>query len=269
LAGYLSEKIRGYKMATAHKKPVIEIKNLSKSFDVVKGRVDVLKDINLEINPGEFVVIFGPSGCGKSTLLNTIVGLEVPTTGQVKVRGIDIYELDSDARANYRRKKFGIVHQQANWLKSLNVAENVAFPLAIARGAYRKSIARAVKLLNLFRLEEFAQNTPTELSGGQQQRVSVVRALISNPWIVIADEPTGNLDTTSADDLMYVFQYLNNELKRTVIMVTHNPNYEKYATKIIKMEDGKIIKIEVKKQVEVNEAEANVDIIPDEQGAKI
>lgn len=226
--------------------------------------MDVLRDIDLEIYAGEFVIIFGPSGCGKSTLLNTIVGLEMPTSGHVKVRGVDLYSIDADERAIYRRKKFGIIHQQPSWIKSLTVAENVAFPLAIARGAYRKNIERALKLLNLFRLEEFGRNTPTELSGGQQQRVSVVRALISNPWIVIADEPTGNLDTISADDLMYVFQYLNNELKRTIIMVTHNPNYEKYATKIIKMEDGRIKNVEVKKRVVIDEDEENMDILPAE-----
>lgn len=246
------------------KKPIIETKNLFKTFHVGKGKVEVLKDINLEIYAGEFVIIFGPSGCGKSTLLNTLVGLEAPTSGKITVRGTNFYNLTSDQRAEFRRKKFGIVHQQSNWIKSLSVVENVAFPLAVGGYSYHKGIERSRRLLNLFRLDEFEKNTPTELSGGQQQRVSVVRALVTNPWIVIADEPTGNLDTTSAADLMYVFQFLNSESKRTVIMVTHNPDYEKYATKIIKMEDGKIKNIIVKKRVVIDEASDEVDILPNE-----
>ena len=234
-----------------------------------KGKVDVLRDVSLEIYAGEFVIIFGPSGCGKSTLLNTIVGLERPTQGKVIVRGTDFYQLEQDDRSEFRRKKFGIVHQQSNWIKSLSVIENVAFPLAIAGLPFRKSIERSSRLLNLFRLDEFEKNAPAELSGGQQQRVSVVRALVSNPWIVIADEPTGNLDTVSAADLMYVFQFLNNESKRTVVMVTHNPEYEKYATKIVKMEDGKIMSTETKRQVLVDETHEERDIIPEEEGAKI
>lgn len=125
-------------------------------------------------------------------------------------------------------------------------------------------------MLRLFRLEEFEKNTPTELSGGQQQRVSVVRSLITNPWIVVADEPTGNLDTAAAADLMYIFQFLNADSKRTIIMVTHNPDYDKYATRIIKMEDGKIISTKVKKRVSVNEDEVKGDILTGtKEGARI
>jgi putative ABC transport system ATP-binding protein len=249
-------------MSVKQKHPVIEVRNLYKSFQVGKGNVDVLKEINVEVFPGEFVIIFGPSGCGKSTLLNTIVGLEKPTSGKVIVRGKDIYAMKPDERAIFRRKKYGIIYQSSNWIKSLNVIENVAFPLCLSGQSERKSIARAKNLLNLFRLEEFEKNVPTELSGGQQQRVSVTRALITNPWILIADEPTGNLDTTSAADLMYAFQFLNNESKRTIIMVTHNPDYEKYATRVIKMEDGKIISTKVKKVVSVKETEELEDIVP-------
>ncbi len=128
---------------------------------------------------------------------------------------------------------------------------------------------RARKILELFRLDEFEKNAPAELSGGQQQRASVVRALITNPWIIVADEPTGNLDTVSASDLMYVFQYLNSESKRTVIMVTHNPDYEKYATRVIKMEDGKIIKTSVKKRVNVVDEDIKSDIIPQDKNEEV
>lgn len=252
-------------------KPIIEFQSVFKSFKVGRGNVDVLNDISLDIYPGEFVIIFGPSGCGKSTLLNTLVGLEKPTQGKVFVRGEDLYSLGHDDRSNFRRKKFGIVYQQPNWIKSLNVAENVAFPLCVMGKKERLSIKRAANILNLFRLEEFIKSTPTELSGGQQQRVSVARALITNPWIIIADEPTGNLDSVSAADLMYVMQFLNNESKRTIIMVTHNLDYEKYATKIIKMADGKISSIKIKSHVNVDEDEEVEDIVPEENvtGVKI
>lgn len=245
------------------KKPIIEVRNIFKSFNVGKGKVEVLKDINLEIFSGEFVIIFGPSGCGKSTLLNTLVGLETPTTGQVIVRGQDLYkDLSQDERAIFRSKKFGIVHQQPTWIRSLNIIENVAFPLAIAGESENKAIKRAEELLNLFKLENYAKNAPAELSGGQQQRVTMVRSLITNPWIIVADEPTGNLDTVSASDLMYVIQSLNSESKRTVIMVTHNLEYEKYATKIVKMEDGKIKDVRVKKKVNVADKDIVGDVIP-------
>ncbi|MDD3679097.1 MAG: ABC transporter ATP-binding protein [Patescibacteria group bacterium] len=226
--------------------------------------------MDLEIYSGEFVVIFGPSGCGKSTLLNTLVGLEKPTSGQVLIRGTDIYsELTLDERSIFRSKKFGIVHQQPNWIRSLNIIENVALPMAVLGAPEGQANKRARKILELFRLDEFEKNAPAELSGGQQQRASVVRALITNPWIIVADEPTGNLDTVSASDLMYVFQYLNSESKRTVIMVTHNPDYEKYATRVIKMEDGKIIKTSVKKRVNVVDEDIKSDIIPQDKNEEV
>lgn len=208
-------------------------------------------------------MFFGPSGCGKSTLLNTIVGLEEPSSGEVIVRGRNLYkEMTADERASYRSEKFGIIHQQSNWLKSLNVLENVAFPMAIRGSSERPAAKRASELLALFRLDEFEKNIPSELSGGQQQRVSVVRALITNPWILIADEPTGNLDTVSAADLMYALQFLNSESKRTIIMVTHNPDYEKYATKIIRMGDGRIKSTKTIKQIRIKDEAISSDILP-------
>ena len=248
---------------------LIHIKDLEKTFNVGKGKVQVLKGINLEIFPGEFVIIFGPSGCGKSTLLNSIVGLEKPTTGEVIIKHQNLYEMDSDQRARFRSDNFGIIYQSSNWVKSLNVIENVAFPLSIKGVSERVGKKKGRDLLQLFRLEEFARNIPTELSGGQQQRVSVTRALITNPAVLIADEPTGNLDTVSAADLMYVLQFLNTESKRTVIMVTHNPDYEKYATKVVRMEDGKIKKVDVKKEIHIDVSEKLPDILPPDEGATL
>jgi putative ABC transport system ATP-binding protein len=247
---------------------IIHVKDLEKTFDVGKGKVDVLKKIDLEIYPGEFVIIFGPSGCGKSTLLNSIVGLERPTKGEVVVKHQNFYEMNADQRAKFRSDNFGIIYQQSNWVKSLNVVENVAFPLSIRGISERKGIREAKELLELFRLEDFAKNIPTELSGGQQQRVSVTRALITNPAVLIADEPTGNLDSVSAADMMYVLEFLNTESKRTIIMVTHNPEYERYATKIVRMEDGKIKKVEVKKEVHVSASEKLPDILPPDEGGE-
>jgi putative ABC transport system ATP-binding protein len=247
------------------KAPIITLKAVTKDFEVGKGTVHVLKGIDLEIYPGEFVIIFGPSGCGKSTLLNTIVGLEKPTGGHVMIGLKDFYEKRSDERGEVRRDFFGTIYQQSNWVKSLNVVENVAMPLCLAGISERRAIKKAQQLLGLFRLEEFARNVPTELSGGQQQRVSVTRALVMNPVVLVADEPTGNLDTVSAADLMYVLEYLNSESKRTVVMVTHNPDYEKYATKIVRMEDGHIKKVEVKREVSVDLSKGLPDILPPEE----
>lgn len=242
--------------------PVLTVKNLKKSFLVGQESIPILKGVDLEIGFGEFVVILGPSGCGKSTLLNTILGLEEPTEGQVMVRGKDVYSMDEDGRAHFRRQKFGVVYQQSNWIKSLNVIENVAFPLNIAGVSHQDAIRRAKNILYLFKFDKFEKYYPMELSGGQQQKLSMCRALVSNPWIIMADEPTGNLDTVSSEDLMYDLKVLNVESKRTVIMVTHNPGYERYATKLVYMEDGLIknIKQISKPQISFKEEEEVVDL---------
>jgi putative ABC transport system ATP-binding protein len=244
-----------------NKVPVISAKHLCKDFEVGKNMVPVLKDINLDIYFGEFVIIFGPSGCGKSTLLNTLVGLEKPTSGEIIVRGDNLYKKTDDARAKFRHDKYGIVYQQPNWIKSLNVIENVEFPLHIAGMRSDRARKRALNILDMFGFKGYEKYAPTELSGGQQQKVSMCRALVNNPWIVIADEPTGNLDSVSAADVMYIFKYLNDESKRTVIMVSHNLEYEKYATKIIYMKDGKVEKIKDKKSIDVGDAEGTKDLL--------
>ena len=246
---------------TKGKVPVISITNLNKNFEVGKTSVPVLKDINLDIYFGEFVIIFGQSGCGKSTLLNTITGLEKPTSGTVMLRGEDMYAKNDDARARLRHDKFGIVYQQSNWIKSLNVVENVEFPLQIAGMSSKRASKRALNILDMFGFKGYEKYIPTELSGGQQQKVNMCRALVSSPWILIADEPTGNLDSISAADVMYIFKYLNDESKRTIIMVSHNPDNEKYATKIVYMKDGRIEKIKDKRKVEVGDSEGTKDLL--------
>jgi len=250
--------------------PTLEVKGLKKSFLVGEENIPVLKGVDLEVGFGEFVVILGPSGCGKSTLLNTILGLEQPSEGQILVRGKDVYTMDEDGRAHFRRQKFGVVYQQPNWVKSLNVIENVAFPLNVAGIAHQEAIRRAKNILYLFKFEKFEKYYPMELSGGQQQKLSMCRALVTNPWIVMADEPTGNLDTVSSEDLMYDLKVLNVESKRTVVMVTHNPEYERYATKLIYMEDGLIknIKQKSKPDFSLAEEESVIDLAEGEGIAK-
>lgn len=243
------------------KKPIIEIKKLNKEFTVGKNQVHILKDIDLEIFNGEFVILFGPSGCGKSTLLNSIIGLEAPTSGEITVRGEDIYKLEEDARAKFRRSKFGMVYQQPNWIKSLNVAENIAYPLMISGSKKKNAIKRANHVLDLFGLSEYTKYIPTELSGGQQQKTAMCRAFVTNPWILIADEPTGNLDSVSSEDVMNIFKFINEESKRTILMVSHNLEYEKYATKVVYMRDGHIEKVVDRKKVVVSDTESHKDLL--------
>jgi putative ABC transport system ATP-binding protein len=237
----------------ASKTPIVEVKNLYKSFRVGRDYVPVLKGLSLSVSFGEFIIIFGPSGCGKSTLLNTVLGLEKPVAGEVLVRGQEVYHMDDDQRAVFRHDKFGVIYQQSNWIKSLNVVENIAFPLDLAGGKHRHSIKRALHILHLFKLDQFAKYHPLELSGGQQQKLAVCRALVTNPRIILADEPTGNLDTASAGDLMYMLKLLNESSKKTIILVTHNPEYEHFASKAIFMEDGMIKNIVDKKNLSVSE----------------
>jgi putative ABC transport system ATP-binding protein len=231
-----------------HKQPVIKIENLVKNFKVGKNEVPILKGIDLEINHGEFVLIYGASGCGKSTLLNTILGLEVPTSGKVYVDGKDVYEKKEDERARFRHKKFGVVYQQANWIKALNVAENAAFPLFISGVKTKQATSKAMEHLGLFKVGEFYNYSPTELSGGQQQRVAIVRALVTDPKIIVADEPTGSIDSVAAADIMYTFKFLCDEFKKTIVLVTHNPDYVTYANKVVWMQDGLIKNIQVKEK---------------------
>ncbi|MEI6229060.1 MAG: ABC transporter ATP-binding protein [Candidatus Saccharibacteria bacterium] len=241
--------------------PIIDVVGLNKSFKVGKNDVEVLKGIDIEIMPGEFVLLFGHSGCGKSTFLDTIIGLEKPTGGDISIRGRNLYDMDEDARAKVRQDRFGMVHQQANWIKSLNVVENVAYPLMIAGYKRRDAIKRAEHELELFGLAEYCKYTPTELSGGQQQKVSICRAIVNNPWIIVADEPTGNLDTVSAEEVMNIFKNINEQAKRTIIMVSHNPDYEHYATKLVYMKDGLIEKIVTRKNVSVDESQYPSDLL--------
>ena len=221
---------------------VIKVDNVSKEFNVGRHVIKSLTDVNLEVKSTDFIVIFGPSGCGKSTLFNVILGLEKPTKGEVEIRNTKIYELSDDERARFRITKIGMVYQMSNWIRSLNVVENVAFPLMTEGIKEKDAILRAHHVLDEVGIDSLSKQIPTQLSGGEQQKAGIARALVSNPWILLADEPTGNLDTTSGDEILNIFNQLNQKSKRTIMMVTHNSAYWNCGNRRLGMENGKIIK---------------------------
>ncbi|MCX6812266.1 MAG: ABC transporter ATP-binding protein [Candidatus Berkelbacteria bacterium] len=222
------------------KTKVVEAKNIKKTFLLGENSIEVLKGLTFEIESGEFVIIFGPSGCGKSTLLNIISGLENVSDGSIKIRGEQLEDYNPKQMAEFRQSKIGIVFQSFNLLKSMTTQENVALPLLAGGDGYSQAMRRAEDLLTMIGLKDHLRNIPTELSGGQQQRVAMARALATNPWILICDEPTGNLDSKSSEEVMSIFNTLNQRSKKTIIMVTHNPDYLKYADKVFHMKDGLI-----------------------------
>lgn len=220
---------------------IIEVSGVEKSFEVGTQLVKVLHQVTVEIAMGDFVIIVGPSGCGKSTLLHIILGLEKPSQGEVIFLGEKIYHnTTEDYRSDFRKKHIGMVYQQSNWVKSMSVAENVAFPMLLLGMDKIAAHERAVELLAKLKMQEWAEYMPSELSGGQQQRVSLARALANNPEIIIADEPTGNLDYQTGQEVMQLLQELNAKEKKTIVMVTHDLEYLKYANRAIKMFDGRV-----------------------------
>lgn len=233
-------------MIKDNNKTIIEINNLKKSFSMRDSEINVLKGINIKVKQGEFAIIFGPSGCGKSTLLHCILGLEAPTSGQVLIEGRDFYSMDEDGRALYRRFHVGMVFQQPLWISALSIIENVSFPLHLLDLDESEIISRAKKNLELVGMDKWANYMPNELSGGQQQKVTLARALSIDPLMIVADEPTGNLDTVSGRELLETFLKLV-ELGKTIVMVTHDLEYLKYATKIYHMLDGEVVE-----EIEVN-----------------
>lgn len=220
---------------------LIKAEGVRKTFRVGLQDIEVLKGIDLEIKSGDFAIILGPSGCGKSTLLHSILGLEKPTEGKVIIENKDIYSLSDDDIVRYRKGRVGIVFQQPIWIKSLNVLENVCVPSRLIGLTESEAEARAIEKLKIVGLEEWMRYHPSELSSGQQQRVSLARALTLDPLIIVADEPTGNLDTVSGDQLMEYLQKLTQDNGMTVVMVTHDLEYLRYATVLFHIIDGKLV----------------------------
>ncbi len=204
----------------------------------------MINGIDFKVESGEFVVLFGPSGCGKSTVLHMIGGLEPPTKGKILVRGENWYTKSQDQLADFRRSKIGIVFQTFNLLNSMSVADNVAMPLLAGGDPIGRAMKRAGNLLQHYGIADLKHKVPSELSGGEQQRVAMSRALATSPWILIADEPTGNLDSKSALNVMNLLCALNRISKRTIFMVSHNPEFIKFGTRVIYLKDGIVEKEE-------------------------
>lgn len=222
---------------------VIGVQNVIKNFKIGIQEVPVLRGISFDVHKGDFVVIFGPSGSGKSTLLHTLLGLEPPTSGKIIFLGQDLYALPSEDEISvFRKMHIGMVYQQPNWVKSLTVLENVAFPMSLLGVSKTESLKKSWEMLRQMQMSAWVNYRPTELSGGQQQKVALCRALVNDPQVIIADEPTGNLDYESGLSLMELLVELNNQ-NRTILMVTHDLEYMKYSKTAVQFLDGKIVQI--------------------------
>lgn len=219
---------------------ILKVENLSKVYGSGTNKVKALDNVSFSVEKGEFVAIVGASGSGKSILLHLLGGVDRPTHGKVYIDGKDIYNLDDDKLAIFRRRQVGLIYQFYNLIPILNVEENIILPLELDNRNIDKSELK--KLLNILGLENRRTHLPNELSGGQQQRTSIGRALITRPAIILADEPTGNLDSKSSDEIVELLKKSNKDYKQTIIMITHNLEIAKCADRIITIEDGKIVK---------------------------
>ncbi len=226
---------------------LIDVKDVTKVYRLGQVTNEVLKGITLSVDEGEFVVIMGPSGSGKSTFMNILGCLDKPTKGTYKLDGIDVANLDRNGLAKIRNKKIGFVFQNFNLLPRMSVFENVELPLIYGRIPKKERRERVMEVLKAVSMEDKAHYSPNQLSGGQQQRVAIARALVNNPSIILADEPTGNLDTKSSLDIMEVLINLNSISKITIILVTHEPDIASYGKRIVKFLDGMIISDEKKR----------------------
>jgi putative ABC transport system ATP-binding protein len=219
---------------------MIELKNVHKVYPMGEVSVPALRGINLTIHPGEFVAIMGPSGSGKSTLMHLLGCLDLPSDGVVQLDGKDITELDEDTLAQIRGKKVGFVFQTFNLIPTLTAQENVELPLFFQGVPREKRRARAAELLRKVGLDGRLHHKPAQLSGGERQRVAIARALANDPEIILADEPTGNLDSESGEAILELLAQLHREGK-TIILVTHNPEAAAYAQRIVRIRDGRLV----------------------------
>lgn len=218
---------------------ILKVENLTKIYGKGTTKVVALDNVSFSVEKGEFIAIVGASGSGKSTLLHLIGGVDRPTSGKVYIDGKDIYSFDDDKLAIFRRRQVGLIYQFYNLIPILNVEENITLPLSLDNRKINKNHLDA--LIRHLGLESRREHLPNELSGGQQQRTSIGRALITNPTIVLADEPTGNLDSKSSEEIVELLKESNKKYKQTIIMITHNMEIAKCADRIIQIEDGKIV----------------------------
>jgi putative ABC transport system ATP-binding protein len=225
---------------------VIEIKNLHKIYNSSEIKVHAVNDITLDFHEGEFAVIVGPSGSGKTTLLNLLGGLDIPTSGQILVDGVDLSMLKSSALIDFRMRNIGFVFQSYNLIPVLTAGENVEFIMSLQKWSKEERSDRKLELLEAIGLADRMNSRPAKLSGGQQQRVAVARALASRPKFILADEPTANLDSKSAESLLDIMEKLNSEEEMTFIFSTHDVRVMNRARRVITLEDGKVISDETR-----------------------
>ena len=218
---------------------LLRVEHLSKIYGAGENQVKALDDVSLSVEKGEFVAIVGASGSGKSTLLHLLGGVDRPTSGKVYINGTDIFAMIDDELAIFRRRQVGIIYQFYNLIPILNVEENMAIPMELDGRKVEK--AQMDDMLLRLGLTERRTHLPNELSGGQQQRTSIGRALITRPSIVLADEPTGNLDSKSGDVVIHTLSHINRELGKTIVMVTHDPKMASYCSRLILLKDGMIL----------------------------
>lgn len=230
----------------AEKEPVIEVKNLYKIYKVGQNKVRALNGVDMTIYKGEFCSIVGTSGSGKSTMLNMLAGLEKPTRGTIKVAGKHIEKLSENQLVKFRRERVGFIFQSFNLLGTMNAVENVALPLSFRGISKRARLKKAAAMLELVGLKTQKKHRPNQMSGGQQQRVGVARALVVDPDIIFADEPTGNLDSHTSAEVMELMRKVVAEQNKTLVMVTHDNHLATFADRIFHIIDGKIVKVEVR-----------------------
>ena len=220
--------------------PVIQVRDVFKTYELGGIAVRALRGVSVDIDRGEYVAIMGPSGSGKSTLMHILGCLDIPTSGRYRIDGVDVSQMDEDDLADLRNRKIGFVFQSFNLVARTSALMNVELPLAYAglRGAQRRQ--RAERALRSVGMGHRLEHQPSELSGGQQQRVAVARAIVTNPALILADEPTGNLDSRSTEEVLRIFAHLNEE-GRTVVLITHEPDVAEQSKRVIRLSDGEVV----------------------------
>jgi putative ABC transport system ATP-binding protein len=220
---------------------VIRIEKLAKNYETAAGIVPALAEVNLVVEKGEFVAVMGPSGSGKSTFMNILGCLDIPTRGRYTLNGTDVGTLSKDQLAGLRNRVIGFVFQGFNLLSRANLVDNVALPLVYAGVPREEREERALVLLNKVGLGKYGHSMPNQISGGQQQRVAIARALINQPRLILADEPTGNLDSQTSEEIMALFTQLNEEDGITIVLVTHEPDIAAYTKRLVRFRDGLVV----------------------------